>query len=276
MPEGNEMPQWVFFDTHIITKASDGRIGHEVWTRLTEAIEQKYEYRVSFTTLFELLNALAGGDEQHFEENRKRLVVLADVPGCEFLPLPGQFIRDVVFGLPVESAGFSPNAFQRLWIPLIKTARDKSELSGGIAMGAYDAGINLGMVRKQMENGQDLWIEQLRHAKDSGKQMPPREIYAEFLLQFDVKAAVTRETIQKLGAALDAAFCHLSQIHHESTRSNYNFEKNRQDWVDNNQLMYLADPNSIFVTDDARLAAKVRKSTQRVRVREFSDFVTNN
>jgi len=87
------MEQAVFFDTQIVTRVSDGVIPAALWKEVIEKLAGKYKYRVSFTTFLELVNALACGDEPHFEQNRKRLLVLTNVDGCKFLPMPGQFIR---------------------------------------------------------------------------------------------------------------------------------------------------------------------------------------
>jgi hypothetical protein len=47
----------------------------------------------------ELVNALAGGDENHFQQNRNRLLVMTSPAKCRFLPMPGQFIRNTGFFL---------------------------------------------------------------------------------------------------------------------------------------------------------------------------------
>ena len=95
------------FDTQIAMRVSDGQIAAHLWNSLKAALGRKYAYRVSLTTFMELLNALAGGDEEHFEHNRRRLLTLTEVPGYEFLPLPGQFIRHVVLNMPLERPGLS-------------------------------------------------------------------------------------------------------------------------------------------------------------------------
>jgi hypothetical protein len=65
----------------------------------------------------------------------------------------------------------------------------------------------------------------------------------------------------------------LAHIHLESTKGAYKFEGKLQDWIDNQQLMYLADPALTFVTADRKLIAKLGKSLDRDRVREFEEFV---
>jgi len=273
------MAQSVFFDSQIIINVSDGVIPAEVWEKVLERLGGKYKYCVSFTTFMEIVNALAGGDEHHFEQNRKRLLVLTNVAECKFLPMPGQFIRTAVLGLPLERPDFSPEQLQRVWMPVIRQAHDKHDLSSGNVVmmslpGGIDltVGLDLTMLRKQMKDGKELWAEELRLAKNGEKEMPPAELHATFILRFDVHAPQTQENIQRVSRALDAAHCHLAQIHHESTKSVYKFDSKLQDWIDNQQLMYLADPDLTFVTADRRLIAKLSKSLDRHRVREFTEF----
>jgi len=273
------MAQSVFFDSQIVTRVSDGIIRETLWKEVIERLAGKYEYCVSFTTLMELVNALAGGDENHFQQDRNRLLVLTSPAKCRFLPMPGQFIRNTIFGLPLERPEYSPERLRQGWMPIIRRALNKQELSsGGVAMRSLAKGIDLtfgidlGMLRKYMEDGKKLWGEELRLAKNGEKEMPPPELHATFILRFNVYALETQENVERLSRALDAAYCHLAQIHHASTRSVYRFDKNLQDWIDNQQLMYLADPELTFVTADKRLIAKLGKSKDRGRVREFTEF----
>lgn len=273
------MGRSVFFDSQIIINVSNGVISAAVWEGVVERLTGKYDYCVSFTTFMEIVNALAGGDEDHFEQNRKRLFVLTDVAGSQFLPLPGEFIRSTVLGLPVERPDFSPDQLRRVWMPAIRQAQDMQALtSGSVVMkklpGGVDlvVGIDFMLLRKQMEDGKKLWGEELRLAKSGKKEMPPAALYAEFILQSSLHAPQTQENLTKVSRALDAAYCHLAHIHHESTKSVYKFENNLQDWIDNQQLMYLADTDITFVTADQRLIAKLGKSVDQSRVMEFSRF----
>jgi hypothetical protein len=118
-------------------------------------------------------------------------------------------------------------------------------------------------------------VQELQGAKDGAKAMPSKSLYAEFILHFDVRADSTPETVAALQRALDAAYCHLAEIHHQATRSTYRFERNYQDWMDNQQLMYLGDPDCTFITGDKRLISKLRKSSQLAQVRSFDDFAAN-
>jgi hypothetical protein len=271
----------VFFDTQIFTWVAAGKVTAQQWKDLLAAISNKYEYRVSMTTFLELLNAVGGGDEVHFKQNRQRLLVLTDVPRCKFLPLPGEFIRHAILGLPLERPEFSPTTVQKQWLPLIKAAATKVELTTGIPIQTLASGdevvmgIDLKLVRRQMQDGQKAWVQELRLAKDGSKDMPRKELYAEFFLHFFARAPVTTENINRLGGALDAAYQHLAAIHHDATKSTYQFERKHQDWIDNQQLIYLADPDCTFVTGDGKLIAKLRRSTQRSQIRHFDEFTSS-
>lgn len=274
------MARSVFFDSQIIMNVSDGVIPWTIWQRVLKGIPGRYKYCVSFMTFLEIMNALACGDENHFKNNRKRLLVLTDVAECRFLAMPGQFIRTKLLGLPDERPEFSPEQLQRVWMPVIKRAGSKQELSSGNVVMAslpnevnLTYGIDLRMVSEQMKYGKNLWGGELGLAKDGDKQMPSAELHAAFILHFDVHASQNEENIALVSRGLDAAYCHLSQIHHESTKGGYKVGNKLQDWIDNQQLMYLADPELTFVTADRPLIAKVRKSVDQCRVKGFTEFV---
>ncbi|HWH59163.1 MAG TPA: hypothetical protein VN682_16160 [Terriglobales bacterium] len=273
------MAKSVFFDTQIITGVSDGTLPATVWATIIGKLSGTYEYCASFTTFVELINALAEGDEARFDQNRKRLMLLTSPSGCRLLPMPGQFIRNKVFGLPTCRPEYSPERLQQSWIPIIKAARTKADLSSGdVVMASLPRGIDLTfgidlpVLRRYMNDGKALWCEELRLAKEGEKAMPPADLHAKFILRYDVFASETEQNIKLCERALDAAYCHLARIHLDCTRGEYRFERNDQDWIDNQQLMYLADPELTFVTSDKRLIAKLGKSVDRNRVLEFTEF----
>jgi hypothetical protein len=259
------MPRSVFFDTQIPTQVNDGSIPAKDWNALLTRMSGVYEYRVSLNTFLELLNALEGGDESHFEHNRKRLLVLTD-PGCKFLPLTPDFIRQSVLGLPLERQEFSPRMLQEQWLPVLKASRNRDELVKSIP---------LQVIRSEIEGGKKLWAEVLQLATDSSEKMPSKDTYAKFHLRYFAHADITTENIKKVGDALDAAYCHLAYIHHEGTTSCYKFATYAQDRIDNQQLVYLADSECTFVTADQKLIAKLDQSTRRRQVRHFKEFCQN-
>jgi hypothetical protein len=78
------MAQSVFFDSQIVTRVSDGIVPESFWKEVIERLAGKYEYCISFTTLMELVNALAGGDENHFQQNRNRLLIMTSPANAGF------------------------------------------------------------------------------------------------------------------------------------------------------------------------------------------------
>ena len=129
--EAHEVTQSVYFDSQIIIGVSDGRTPIDIWKGVLEKLAGRYNYCVSFTTFMEIVNALAGGDEDHFEQNRERLLVLTDVVDSEFLPMPSQFVRAAVLGLPSERPDFTPEGLEEFWMPALKQARDGKGLCLG-------------------------------------------------------------------------------------------------------------------------------------------------
>jgi|SRR5271167_162340 len=91
-------------------------------------------------------------------------------------------------------------------------------------MDGFYRGIDLALVKNQAKDGKAVWVRELELAKNGGKRMPPRNIYAEFVLHFSLKGDTTAENIRKVSEGLDAGYCHLAQVHHESTKNNYRFD----------------------------------------------------
>jgi len=93
-----------------------------------------------------------------------------------------------------------------------QAAKSKHELSQtGVPMGSGYSGIDLALVRKQAKHGKELWVKELELAKGGTKGMPSRDLYAEFISNFNLRAETTSENIRRIAAALDAAYCHLAQ-----------------------------------------------------------------
>jgi hypothetical protein len=196
------VPNSVFFDTQIVISASDGSFTGGDWNRFIQRVTAKYQYKVSVNTLLELLNALEGGDERNFERNRARILTAADIDGSEFLPLPGQFLRNSILKLPLDREDFSPSILKSRWMPIIKNAKSKQQLTTGVNCSDFEGLINLGMVKQQIKIGQRLWVQELQLAKDGEKKLPSKSLYAEFILQFDVRAEATPERTAALEAAV--------------------------------------------------------------------------
>lgn len=56
-------------------------------------------------------------------------------------------------------------------------------------------------------------------------------------------------------------------------KDDYNFSKNNGDWIDVQQLFYLAAPDVHIVTNDKKLRARIAKGTGWNRVILFEDYI---
>jgi len=53
-----------------------------------------------------------------------------------------------------------------------------------------------------------------------------------------------------------------------------NTQKNETDWMDMNQLFYLADSSVYFLTDDERIRKRCDDSPQAVRIELLEEFLS--
>ena len=77
--------------------------------------------------------------------------------------------------------------------------------------------------------------------------------------------ALTEDQARQLGAALEAAYVY-DQALVQLMKGGYNAEKNRNDWIDSQQLFYLCDPRVHLITDDSKIRDRCKTSDQSERV----------
>ena len=129
LPVTLRRPKFVF-DTQVISYLSDGTIPRAEWKAIRKFMSRRARYAISSITLYELLAGIEGGDEAHFRENQRRIKVLCEPEKRKFLPLPGDFVRSVVFGLALRNQAFQPHKL-KLWIDVVLSAQTKDELARG-------------------------------------------------------------------------------------------------------------------------------------------------
>ncbi len=78
----------------------------------------------------------------------------------------------------------------------------------------------------------------------------------------------------KLAGALDAAFKYEGVLADFAKNKGYDYDKHQSDWGDALQLMYLCDPNFLFVTYERELRKRLQHSPQAARICRWSDFLT--
>ena len=236
----------IVFDTQVISDISTGVIPRKEWTAVLKHISRRCRYLISANTLYELLVGIAKGDEAHFIDNQNRVRVLCEPTGKQFLQLVGDFIRSTVFTLEPRKPDFQPQKL-KLWIEVVLKAGSKSDLVHGRVslQGRSDSAITYGfdlpLLAKQVESGKknhSLSLENLRLGKLIAS--TPQKWVQAVLRETEVPINPGNE--KTLLDALDAAIRHDLSLYDLAKNHLYDFTEHDSDWIDGQQLLYLADP----------------------------------
>ena len=101
----------VFLDSSVCVDIARGTISKEGWEKLRGFLTRKCAYFVSPLTFIELISGLGKEQDAYYRKNLEALNVLFG-PGGRFLPFPGRFVLDRVFGNPKPKPGFEPSDFK--------------------------------------------------------------------------------------------------------------------------------------------------------------------
>ena len=261
----------VFFDTQIFSYVNK-TISAPDWRRVQKYLRACVDYVVTPNTLFELLNGLAGGDDDHFAENKRRAIELLRPSGTELLPFTGEFLGQNL-GVPLKrNFDTSP----RRILSMLHEARTKHDLLEGVGLTGRKnleliSGIDLNVVDSQTRTGKALWTAELEKIEKQGFKLPPPEEWAASHFP-EIGLPDTPDNRSRVAQMLSAAYEHLVTISRD-VQGGYNYRKNEGDWLDNQQLYYLSDPNFIFVTAEQKLRRKAENSPQASRILRFEDFL---
>lgn len=266
----------VFYDTQVISYALAGKIPAADWELACRYVSARCRYCVSLNTLTELIVGLACGDEAHFSENVNRIKFLCVGGDPVFLPLVGEFIRKRVFHLNPIRPDYSP-AQIKMWPRIIINARDRSELISGLVSlrepgrRLIDYGFNLEMLVRQVQDGKNAHSHALSQLRDGTLLRPTQQQWALGVL-CRLAIPISDANVARLCSTLDAAYQYDTQLYDLALCNNYDFTKHDSDWLDTQQLYYLADPSVFLVTLDSKLKARTAKSSQIGQVLDFEDL----
>jgi len=267
----------VIYDTQIVSNAAAGRVPKGDWETVSKFISAKCRYCVSLNTLYELLAGLAGGDDAHFEENRYRLRLLCPPFRKVFLPLVGDFVRQCVFKKPLRRDDFSPQKIQG-WMDIILSAKNKNELTAGLvevnrpSRNAKTWGIDLDLILRQLKSGKEQHAQVLESLRRGVVRRSTPETWAGGVLR-TAGISITPENAKKVLTVLDAVYRYDTFLWDLAEKQKYDFSQHDSDWLDSQQLYYLADPNVILVTSDRNLKHRTNASTQQNRIVTFDEFL---
>ena len=264
----------IILDTSVCINVGRGVITANDWKLLEKYLKRRCRYFVSPLALLELVVGLGRGKAAYFAKNLLALRTLL-APGDRFLRFPGHFVIERVFGDGRRKKGFEPGNFT-LWASALLNAQTKRQLRDGVvdfgSSWRMTFGFDFDAVIKDHLNGQAAFVREYENIRCSGASRTS-EVWAEgFLSYFGIEPS--EENRNLLISALDAVVTYVSALSELAITSNYNFEKNKNDWIDWQHLCYLADPLMYIVTSDGRLKRRISGSAQSERVLMWPELLT--
>ena len=273
----DHMKPRLFLDTQICIDIGKRVIDRRMWARVWRHITSNFQYVISPLTLCEVLTGVASGTDRYFNENREALRVLVP-PNSQkrFLGLPAAFVLQTVLCHKIEAQGFAPKDFDT-WVKVVLRAPNKHALEAGdVPLGVSSTqtyGFDSSLHVAQLSQGEHEHVQELHKLRNGILEIPSSLVWAAAIL---VRQGMkpSHEECQRVARSLDAAFQFDMSLYSHARTSNYNFEKHKSDWIDEQQLYYLSDPQVYFLTRDGRLREWTKASTQASRILDFDSFPT--
>lgn len=214
---------------------------------------------------------MAKGGDEYFKNDQRRVKILYGPSNCDVFPLALDFVRRVLFQLPARA--FSPSKIQR-WIEVILAANNKSDLENGrVLLFGKQYGFHFSLLNKQIQDGKEAHSRTLNklRARELDPSTPDAWI-RELLRRIPVSSDSSNAAL--VSSALDAACRYELSLYDEARNKFYDFAKHDSDWLDRQQLYYLADPMVRFVTNDGEFKHRTRGSSQADQILSFEDLKT--
>jgi len=197
-------------------------------------------------------------------------------PGDNFLPFPGRFVANRVFGQLRTHPGFEPRDFQNWSAVLLNAANKKQLVDGEVDLAGLSKdgtfGFNFDVIITPHEAGITEHVRIYEGIRSRKEKCPsPEQLANAFLVANGISVTVEnrRTILERIDAALTLA-AYLCNLAHTS---NYKFENHRGDWVDGQHLYYLAEPTLYITTMDNPLKARINGSPQANRVVSFEELL---
>ena len=271
----NIRPQTICFDSSVCIRRSRGKYPDADWREMWKFVVKKCDYAIIPLVFTELVLGVASGDEAHFGENRKAVKILYPTQRKQFLAPPGSFVAEKVLGRrPTGDFLNEQSCVEEARI--LMAANSKAELSSGRVQmprnRKYLRGMDFGVLKSQMEHGQNDHIRTLEQLRAGSLAIPSApEWVTLWMASLGVK--LTPDEASRVTCALDAAYRYEWFLWNEAKLGRYDFSKHKSDWIDSQLLYYLADPNVHLVIDDSKFEHRISGSSQANRVHSYSDFV---
>jgi hypothetical protein len=260
----------IFFDTQIYVYGHNGTIPRAEWEAITRYVHRHFNLRISPLTLYELLNGFDSVDEACFREMQGPVKILASTKKSKFLRLPGQFLLVDILGQKPLKLDFEPSQIE-LIAQAVRWAESKSNLEKGfVGIPGRDFegktfGLRLAEIEEGIVAGKKSHVEALQKLRAGDlNRSTPNTFAAGILARLGSK--IEPSVCSELAKAVEAAYKFSESLWGFAEGKKYNLEKHSSDWIDCQQLYYLAHAETYFVTKDPDFRDRTRGTKQRNRI----------
>jgi hypothetical protein len=241
-------------------------------------LDSKFRRVLSVMTLWELLDAIRGGDETHFEKDLERLRIAAGNPKHPLvLPTPVPFAIQHVLKRPAPSTFLTPKTYERIFSVVMRAKNWVELCDKGVTMpGAVNQRKKYRpeIVWRQIFEGELQYVRRLEARRLSPSKLPPPELWASLLAK-DLGVTVSEVEAQQLASGFDAAYRFYEEVWNMVVKDkNYNVENNKNDWIDMQQTMYLCDEKIFLMTCDNGIITKTKRSSQATRILYLPSYLS--
>lgn len=277
------VPPKTYLDTQIIMEAERGDISSEKWERVCLFLRQTTRYCLSPLTIGELLLALAKSNDRHFERDKRRLRYLLS-------PYSTPEVFDFLPYFAARQLGAYKHRPEHLeddfvsTIGLILSAPSRESLEAGFRdphNPSQTVHIRLERFLSQIKQLRQSYVNFLEwqrgfiqtvKSKQAGGALIPVDVWAGHVLKYHGLEATgdsVNMAINKFSAMYEHEMASLKLLRNP----NFQIESNASDHVDGQQLGYLSDPETVFITNDSDFRIRIRESPQAHRIKSFNDLL---
>jgi hypothetical protein len=275
------IPPKTYLDTQIIINAECGQIPQAEWECVSGYLRQTARCCVSALTVTELLAALARSDESYFERHKRRLRALlapcSEPEQFDFIPYFTAERLGIKLARPPQLEDDFVNT-----IKLILSAPSKASLNAGFPHPSdpqQTVKIRLDNFAREFASNQEAYVREselrrnfLPQPKNSKEPfISIRDWAVSLLARFNVMPEP--ELLGKVSEMFSALYEYEMSFLTLLRNPQFDVKKNVSDLPDAQQLCYLCDPETIFVTDDSDFRNRIHTSPQSKRILKFSDVL---
>lgn len=242
--------------------------------RVTHFLEERFDICISAFTYSELLRGIIDGSEEYFEINRDRLRVMAGSSSKKFLPFGLTFAVERVLGITPTATALTPDEWAKSFRVAMLARSQKSLVNGTVRIPPFDKtdGFDPDLIRDPLLEGPHHDMRRLEQIRNLKRDLPSREAWAsEVAGDLEIDLSISEASL--LGGALDAAYEYERTLWKHARNGTYNFANHLGDWIDQQQLYYLCDPNLYFLTDDTKIRERCIASTQAARILNLGEIL---